>query len=363
MIHQRLFNSPSPLRSIQLRAALLLCVLACASSTSAQRQTPATIEDEEAVRVQTNLVKLNVGVADLKGRPITDLTGGDFAVYENGVRQTIQSFEPTQAPFSLVLLLDMSGSTLNFRTTLKQSATRFIDALAPQDRVAVVAFWGQRKKGKLEDKLETLANFTTDHRLVAFAIDNAKGSGETNFYRALQYSLDRLAKESSQRKAVVVLTDGIDTDASKQDRLSTAQAQTGDEALALLKPEANPALSAVLNAADRQGVTVYPLALPSGNPKLIPIPTPQQVAIYTAARVRMQALADRTGGRVHEINRLEDMGRLYAQVAAEIRTLYTIAYQSSTAAARSPAGTWRKINIEVARPELLARTRPGYFAR
>jgi hypothetical protein len=72
-------------------------------------------------------------------------------------------------------------------------------------------------------------------------------------------------------------------------------------------------------------------------------------------------LANRTGGRLHEINRLEDMARIYAGVAAEMRTLYTIAYQS--AGSRPRDGGWRAIQIQVARPELIARTRPGYYAR
>ncbi|MCA1850086.1 MAG: hypothetical protein LC672_03260, partial [Acidobacteria bacterium] len=86
-----------------------------------------------------------------------------------------------------------------------------------------------------------------------------------------------------------------------------------------------------------------------------------QSAIYSAARTRMQTLADRTGGRLHEIRRLEDMGRLYAEVAAEMRTLYSLAYQSSNARPRD--GSWRSITVEVARPDAIARSRPGYFAR
>src|SRR5690606_26849904 len=97
-------------------------------------------QDEDVVRIGVNLVQLNVGVTDRRGHPVTDLSPEEFVVYEDGVPQRIVSFEPTTTPFSLVLLLDVSGSTLNFRTTLKQAALRFIDALAPDDRVAVVAF-------------------------------------------------------------------------------------------------------------------------------------------------------------------------------------------------------------------------------
>ncbi len=110
---------------------------------------------------------------------------------------------------------------------------------------------------------------------------------------------------------------------------------------------------------DDDGLAPLPLARELAQREAQPLP--QQVAIYTAARARLQSLADRTGGRLHVINRLEDLGRLYAEVAAEMRTLYSIAYQSSNARPRD--GSWRAINIEVTRAELIARARPGYYAR
>jgi VWFA-related protein len=145
------------------------------------------------------------------------------------------------------------------------------------------------------------------------------------------------------------------------DRASVGNASTNEEAVASIKPEASASLNAVLNAADRQGVTIYPLALPSGDPKRLAFPEPRLIAIYTSARTRLQTLADRTGGRLNEIKRLEDLGFLYAEVAADLRTLYSVGYQPAGTHARD--GRWRKIRIEVARPELIARTRPGYYAR
>ena len=117
----------------------------------------------------------------------------------------------------------------------------------------------------------------------------------------------------------------------------------------------------MLTAADRQGVSIYPLALPSGDPKRLPLPDPVITGIYCAARARLQNLADRTGGRLNEIQRLDQMARLYAEVAAELRTLYTVAYQP-----RGRARARRQVARDTSRsgpPELIARTRPGYFAR
>ncbi len=85
-------------------------LLLCGSTPSARAQQP-----DDVVRTETSLVQLNVGVVDPRGRAVTSLSQNDFSVYEDGVKQSILHFEPTYAPFSLVLLLDTSGSTINFR--------------------------------------------------------------------------------------------------------------------------------------------------------------------------------------------------------------------------------------------------------
>jgi len=344
MIQFRL-SSKNPVRS-SFCTALALALL-CLLAVSARAQ-----DDIETVKVESSVVQLNVGVVDKQGRSIINLTRSDFVVFEDDVQQKILSFEPATAPFSLVLILDMSGSTNSFRPMLKQSAFRFLDALSPEDRVAVISF---------NDKIETLTDFTTDHKKMAYAIDIAEGKGGTELYKALNVALQKLSQEGKRRKAIVVLTDGLDTQLRKTDREASINAQTDEEAVATTKPAASQSLNTVLNNADKIGVTIYPLALPSGDPKRLAIPTPQQMAIYTSARARLQALADRTGGRLNAINRLEDMGRLYAEVAADLRTLYSVTYQP--AGERTRDGRWRAIRVEVARTELLARTRPGYFAR
>lgn len=306
---------------------------------------------DDVIRTETSLVQLNIGVVDKQGRPITSLTQKDFVVYEDGVKQSIQHFEPVDAPFSLVLMLDMSGSTINFRQQLKLASQRFLDALAPEDRVAVIQF---------NKNVKSLTGFTLDRQKTAYAIEIASGAGETHFYEALKYALRELDKEGKRRKAIVVLTDGLDTHLRNADRGTLTKAQTNEEALATIDPHSSSDLNSVLAAADRQGVTIFPLALPSGDPNRLPLQTPNIVGIYAAARARLQSLADRTGGRLNEINKLQYMAQLYREVAANLRTLYTVAYQPQGARTR---GKWHEIKVEVAQSELTARTKPGYFAR
>jgi VWFA-related protein len=310
-------------------------------------------QDDDKIVTDTALVQLSVGVVDKQGNAVRSLSPNDFAIYEDGVRRPIMHFEPTDAPFSLVLLLDMSGSTLTFRQQIRAAALRFLDALSPDDRVSVVQFSGKGVK--------SLLGFTTDRHRTGYAItDLANGAGETPLYDALKFSLKELGREGKRRKAIVVLTDGLDTDVRNRDRSIIAKASAAEVSTAV-KPELNSDVVSVLNAADREGVTIFPLALPSGDPKHLPLPDPAITAMYGAARARLQLLADRTGGRIHEIKRLDDLARLYAEVAADLRSLYTIAYQPPNPGSRD--GKWREIRVEIARADLVASTKPGYFAR
>jgi VWFA-related protein len=322
-------------------ALLLLTIVTVAAAIQAQ---------DDPIRVDTSIVRLNVGVADARGRPITDLTQGSFEVFEDGVKQQISRFEPSDAPFSVVLMLDMSGSTASYRPVIKQAEVRFLDALRSDDRIAVVEFY---------DKINLRNDFTTNRGTILNSIFVSDGRGSTQLYKALDFSLDKLAKEKSRRKAIIVLTDGADTTVQNMDRDILLKVSE-DRASTAIKPEANSILDNVLNRADAQGVTIYPLALPTGDPARLADPTPRQIALFKAARERLKIVADRTGGTLNAINRLEDMGRIYGEVAAQLRTLYTVEYMSSN---EKRDGKWRVVRIAVRGPQLIARTRQGYFAK
>lgn len=307
-------------------------------------------QDDEVIKVDSAVVRLNVGVVNRYGNPITSLTKENFSIYEDGVKQNITNFEPTETPFSVVMLLDMSGSTLSFRQTLKASAFRFVDALAPEDRIAVVEFY---------DKINLLNNFTDNRKYIANSIEVSNGKGKTQLYKAIDFALEKLSKEGKRRKAIIILSDGVDTDFQNKDRELVSNAKDS-EIPSIIKPEKNDLLNKILDNADKQNVTIYPLALPTGDPKKLADPTPAQFAMYDAARSRLQILADRTGGKLNAINRLEEMGKFYASVAANIRSLYTIVYQSTN---DKRDGKFRKIKIEVTNPDLIVQTKNGYYAK
>lgn len=325
------------------RAFIFLLMVVCAAI-------PAQAQDDDVIKVDSSIVRLNVGVVDARGRPILNLDRRNFTLFEDGVKQEITRFEPTVAPFSVVMILDMSGSTLSMRQVITQSAFRFIDALSPNDRVAVVEFY---------DKVNLRNDFTTDRRTIMNSISVASGRGKSQFYKAIDFSLNKLAGEGDRRKAIVVLSDGVDTAARDIDR--KALEKLNDDAVpGAIKPETSEILSRVLGKSDSLGVTIYPLALPTGDPSKLADPTPRQVEMYQAARARLKIVAERTGGTLNAINRLEDMGRIYSLVAADMRALYTLEYQPSN---DKKDGKFRTIRIQTDDPDLISRTRTGYFAK
>lgn len=325
------------------RFALILALLAAVSI-------PVAAQIDDPISVDSTIVRLNVGVVDRQGRPITELDRSSFTVFEDGVKQQIIGFEPSTAPFSVVLMLDMSGSTLPFRQVLKQAANRFVYALGPEDRVAVVEFY---------DRINLRNDFTTDGKTILHSIDVSNGRGKTRLYDALDFALDKLSREKGRRKAIIVLSDGVDSVAQSADREILATTADGKVTNGLV-PDTYGPMNDMLRKAGKMGVSIYPLALPTGDPAKLADPTPRQIEMFRAARERYAFIAQQTGATIRTINRLEDMGRLYAEVAADLRTLYTIDYQP---ASDKRDGKWHTIKVEVSHPDLISRTRTGYFAR
>src|SRR5256714_13322009 len=160
----------------------------------------------ETIRIDTDLVNLNVSVFNLRTSQTTDLLQQkDFAVFENGAPQEISFFASNEAPFDLVLLLDLSGSTADKIGLIRKSSKRFVDAVRSVDRVAIVTFTAEA---------EVVSTLTSDHEALNKSIDKIdKPQGGTNFWDALRFVLEHVLGQSraeKRRSAVVVMTDGVD---------------------------------------------------------------------------------------------------------------------------------------------------------
>jgi VWFA-related protein len=256
--------------------------------------------------VAPQLMRLNASVTDRNGRAIGGMKTGDFTVYENGTERTVTNVVPTQEPFNLVLLLDVSGSVEERIDFIRKAARDFLNTASPQDRISIISF---------RDDIQLISDFTTDRHLLSKKLDEIDAGGPTAFYDALAYVLaDPLKKLRGERTAVVVMSDGDDN-------------------------KSFVPFPALLEALSESGALVYPLYVPSG---LIPessVPRPEitidplrsrYLTLTTRAEEEGQKLAAASGGVYYPIRRLDDLQRAYDDVVLQLRTAYTITYASNS---------------------------------
>ncbi|HZN11729.1 MAG TPA: VWA domain-containing protein [Blastocatellia bacterium] len=294
-----------------------------------------------AIRIETRLVNLNVKAMDRAGQPIAQLRPEDFVVYEDGIKQEVAHFTPVTAPVSLVLLLDLSGSTSGKRKIMAEAAKKFIDALGPGDRVALAAF---------TRKFYPLSDFTTDRKTLKEMVDKIKKiQGGTAFYDAMWQTLDLLDEVPDARKAIVVLTDGIDESLTGD----------GDEG-------SSRSFAELLGRVSEEDATIYPVHVGPGATRVggpAGATISRQIAEGSRrprdiARAQLYELAEQTAGVVFPAADESDLEGIYERVAAELRQLYSLAYSPE-----SPRhdGGFRKISVKVNRDGAVARTRRGYI--
>src|SRR5581483_3186480 len=290
--------------------------------------------DKDTIKLSSKLVNLNVRVSDQKGHIISGLKKEDFTVYEEGVSQSIVHFEPNTAPVKLLLLLDLSGSTQKKIKLMKKSAMKFVDSLNPNDQIAVATFTRQ---------FTVVSDFTADHKSAKDRIDHLKNHGAgTAYYDAMWKALNMFRNSTDSRKAIVVLTDGVDN--------------------SLSSPEHNPTkhrFDQVLSRMSEDDITIYPIYLDT-EAEVVGHRGGDSHEDYATARKQLTEVSEETGGVLFKAARAEDLNGVYQQVAAELHTLYTIAYAPNMSAEK---GQWRKVIVKLNQPGTVARTRRGYISK
>jgi Ca-activated chloride channel family protein len=297
------------LRPIVLAAAA--CLLVAVLPAAAQR-----------FRTGIELVALNVTVMDRQQRFVRDLAPEEFEVYEDGVRQEISFFSRTEMPIALALLLDTSASMEEKIATAQEAAVGFVRRMKPGDVAEVVDF---------DSRVEILQPFTDDRAALERAIRSTTAGGSTSLYHALYVSLRELRKERARsaadirRQAIVLLSDGEDTSS-------------------ILGYEE------VLDLAKRSETAIYAIGLRGRE---------SPTRGFKEAEFVLRQLAQQTGGRVFFPGDVAELPAIYRLIADELSSQYTLAYTS-----RNPRrdGAWRRVVVRVARPDLTARTKQGYYA-
>ena len=298
---------------------------------------PEEISEGDVIRVDTELVSVNVSVVDRgTNRGVNDLTKDNFRLYEDNVAQQIAHFESASAPFNLVLLIDLSGSTAKVVELIKGAAMHFVEAARPFDRIAVITFAGSQV---------VVSPLTNDHAALRQRINAIeKPEGSTKLYDSLAFAMDEVFREAkdSRRNAIVVMSDGLD---------SVMPNVTG-EGSTLSYEELTRRVK------EFDGV-VYSIWVKTQSYVPLSIHDIQQET-FDDAHDDMKELADNGGGAFYECKALEDLAGAYERVVADLGTVYTLSYRPTN---KVRDGSWRTIRVNVDRPTAVARGKRGYYAK
>ena len=291
----------------------------------------------ETIRIDSDLVDLKVSVLGFSANtPSPILEQKDFTILEDGIPQEISFFAAADAPFDLVLLLDLSGSNSKNLKMIRNSAKRFIDSARDVDRIALVSF---------TDQPALYSTFTLDRRKLKKSIDQMdEAIGGTNFWDSLDWVLlDLIAHASgSRRSAVVVMTDGI------------------DNALPDVPgPGSQVPFAKLVDDIRNSETIIFPIYLDTEEENVKRYHVPR--AAYAQAREQLGQIAQTCGTTLYHAAKLKDLEEVYPQVVRDLSTVYSIGYRPTN---KTLDGKWRSVEVQlVNRPDLYARTKRGYHAK
>ena len=298
--------------------------------------TPEEVSEDDVIRVDTELVSVNVSVVDRgTNRGVNNLSKADFRLYEDNVTQELLHFDSSSAPFNLVLLIDLSGSTANVVELIKSAASHFVDAARPFDRIGVITFAGDQA---------VVSPLTTDRAVLHQRIrEIRRPDGSTKLYDSLSFAMNEVFRQAkdSRRNAIVLISDGLD---------SLMPNVTG-EGSRLTYQE-------VLRQAREFDGVIYTIWTETQSYEPLS-PGDIQQATFDLAHDQMKEIADEGGGAFYECFKLEDLAGSYDRVVADLGTLYTLSYRPTN---KVRDGSWRAIRVTVSRQGAVARGKRGYFA-
>lgn len=349
-----------------------------------EKPAPEEVAEGDVVRVETELVAVPTVVTDRNGLPVKGLRAENFALFEDGQPQRITNFASTEAPFEIAVLLDTSGSTRAELQLIRDAANEFVKMLRPGDRLAIVAFKNIQQGNSVEPEIQIQSPLTSDRRLIQNAINNIGTSSGTPFYDSLNQIADQVFQNSPRpevigRRAVVALTDGVDS--SSESDYAQAQAKLLRAGLAsyLIEVETEGYVEARLlkdcEDDDRLGLSEKQLERfrrlfdPDARPELYRdfcrLGQNRRLDIsrklYELARREMDDLARFSGGHNFVVADLYGARTAFAQVANELGTQYSLTYYPSN---KSHDGRFRQIRVELRNVMYASvRAREGYFSR
>ena len=272
-------------------------------------------ETDDVVKVDSSIVVLNAIITDAKGRHVPGLKQSQFTILENGVEQEIATFTTEETPYAAVILLDTSGSMDQRIALARSAAIRFLDGLRENDNAEIYRF---------DSKVSLVQKFSNS-RDVDEKIFDLRADGMTSLNDAVYKAAVDLSTRPEKRRAIIVLSDGMDTSSGK----------SADKAL-----KAALAAHAVIYTVDMSSVT-------------------------TDGRARQQnqgvlrTYAEKSGGMFVATPGGAAMRAAFESIVDELGNQSTIAYEPKNT---TKDGKWRTVEVRVAKSNLTIRTRKGYHA-
>jgi VWFA-related protein len=292
-------------------------------------------EPADILRIDSDLVNLNVSVFNrTASNSATSLQQKDFSILDNGVPQEITFFAAGDTPFDLVLLLDLSGSIGDKIDLVRKSSKRFVDAVRPDDRVAILTF---------SAGIQTISRFTSDHAALKKSIDEIERPvGGTNFWDALRFVLEHVVNQSRlehRRSAIIVMTDGVD---------NALPEVAGDGSKTTFEE--------LVQVGRRYDTIILPICLETEREKSSRGTPPSAFAI---AREQLATLAEEGGNPLYRARKIKDLDGVYQEVIRDLGTVYSIGYRPTN---RGRDGLWHSVNVRVVgHTDLALRAKRGYY--
>jgi Ca-activated chloride channel family protein len=292
-------------------------LIAATTQITVQARQRADQDPRARIRSEVNLVGTLASVLDKNGRPALDLAADQFEIYEEGVKQKIEIFEPeTQQPLDLTLMIDSSLSEtkdLDFET---EAASRFIQKLVrPADRLALFEF---------ADAVTQLAPFSSSVPTLQAALKHIVPGDGTAIYDAVYLGSEALARNPSGRRRVIVLVTDAGETTSRADFETARRAALRADALLY---------TIVVRVVKNEG------------------------GRNTAGEHALETIADSTGGATYFPDTAGELGEMFDRIDRELRTQYRLGYYPNP---RPPDGVYRALEVRV-HCECKVRSRKAYY--
>jgi VWFA-related protein len=291
-----------------------------------------------------------VSVLDRSGRYVPLLRKDQFRLAENGVDQKIAYFATTDSPFSVVLLIDTSGSTQMRLDDIQDAAIKFVEKLKPTDSVMVMSF---------DDRIQVQCKATTERDVIEKAIRRTRTGGGTRLYDAVDDILRKQLQTITGRKAVVLFTDGVDTTSHRASYESTLRLAEESDAPIYSVDYDTSGMGGIMGpgTGGRRGGVIFGIPFPTpGIPgSTSPGSSPGD---YRRAVAYLHALSNQTGGRFYSGDSMFGIAQAFTWIAEELGRQYSLGYYPST---QGKEGERRQIKVRVTESDMIVKARDSYI--